>query len=217
MDDLLTLDTLTAAAGAVLLVFVGGWENSRRAKNLEARKEAAADRAALRAQGDELVAAVLALRVAGNAHDQVWGGWRARLGVALRAMLNGGAAYAVSGKGGASALLAAYGQANQVIDGWDRDSAVSAAALAAPLSRLGTAVAPLLGRPEPGVAEAAEGVFTAAVKHYGDETRMAAALSALQEALQAALELPAPRLRRWARRGPQRGGQRRVVRTRTRA
>lgn len=64
------LNTAAGAVGAVALLFLGGWENGQRIRKAEARKDAAADRAALEAQADELVAAVLALKVAGNTHDR---------------------------------------------------------------------------------------------------------------------------------------------------
>jgi hypothetical protein len=143
------LNTVATAAGAVFLLFLGAWENSRRTRQAEARKEAIADRAALEAQADELVAAVLALRVAGDTHDHLWGRWRAKLPVLTWAIVQGGAAYVRSGQKGFPAVMAAYGDAAPVIARWDRASAVSAAGLAAPLSRLGAAAAPLLRRQEP--------------------------------------------------------------------
>ncbi|MEU0061707.1 hypothetical protein, partial [Streptomyces sp. NPDC006334] len=72
------LTTAASAAGAVALVFIGGSDNARRTRKTEARKDAEADRAALEAQADELVAAVLALKVAGHMHDQFFAGWRAK-------------------------------------------------------------------------------------------------------------------------------------------
>ncbi|MEU6703874.1 hypothetical protein [Streptomyces wuyuanensis] len=191
------LTTAASAIGAVALVFIGAWENGRRTRKTETRKDAAADRAALEAQANELVAAILALRIAGNVHDHAWGGWGARGRVALRALLQGGATYALSGRGGAPALLAAYGEVGRIIGRWDQESATSAAELAAPLSRLGSAVAPLLRREEPGLAEAADAVFSAAVEHYGDNERMAAALAAFHAALRPALAPPAPARRWW--------------------
>ncbi|MFB7609950.1 hypothetical protein [Streptomyces gardneri] len=55
----------------MILLFLGAWETARRNRHTEARKDAAADRAALESQADELVAAVLALRIAGDTHDHV--------------------------------------------------------------------------------------------------------------------------------------------------
>ncbi|GGX16813.1 hypothetical protein [Streptomyces chartreusis] len=78
-----------------------------------------------------------------------------------------------------------------MIGQWDRDSAVSAAGLAAPLGRLGAAVAPLMRRQEPGLAAAAEEVFTAIGENYADQNRITRALEAFHEALRPALEPPA--------------------------
>ncbi|MFI8989855.1 hypothetical protein ACIG63_33445 [Streptomyces antimycoticus] len=200
------LNTVASAASAVALLFLGAWENDRRTRRTEARKEAAADRAALEAQADELVSAVLAVRVAGNAHEHLWGGWRAKAAVALRAAVRGGAGYVGSGQRGFPAVLAGYGDAASVIGRWDQESAASAAGLAAPLSRLGAAAAPLLRRQDPGLAAAVEEVFTAVAEHYADEDRTTRALAAFHEALRPALQPPAVRRRRWALRRGNGGG-----------
>ncbi|MCX5199273.1 hypothetical protein OOK31_36240 [Streptomyces sp. NBC_00249] len=180
----------------VVLLFLGAWETARRNRQAEARKDAAAERAALQAQADELVAAVLALRVTGDTHDHIWGGWAARGRVALRALAHGSITYALAGRTGAPALLAASGEAARTVYSWDHESGVSAAALAAPLARLGTAVAPLLRREDLG--PAANTVFTAAARHHGDDARMTEALRAFHEALRSALEPPAPARPRWS-------------------
>ncbi len=96
------------------------------------------------------------------------------------------------------AILAASGGVAEAVDDWSRDSAISEAALAAPLGRLGTAVAPLLRHQEPGLAETAEGVLTAAVEHHGDDDRTERALTAFHTALRAALAPPAPARPWWA-------------------
>ncbi|MFF8174663.1 hypothetical protein [Streptomyces chartreusis] len=108
MSDAL-LDALPGAVGAVVLLFLGAWENDRRTQGTAARKEAAADRAALETQADELVAAVLAVKAAGNAHDHLWGSWKAKAAVGLRAAVRGGAAYARPGQRGFPAVMAATG------------------------------------------------------------------------------------------------------------
>ncbi|PKW05299.1 2-oxoglutarate dehydrogenase E1 component [Streptomyces sp. 1222.5] len=86
------LDKAVTAAGPVALLFLGGWENAWRTRKAEERKEAAADRASLEARADELVTAVLALKVAGNMHDQLYTGWGAKGRVMLAALPQGGAA-----------------------------------------------------------------------------------------------------------------------------
>lgn len=194
MDSAL-LSTGITVVTTVALVFIGAWETARRNRQAEARKDAAAERAALEAQADELVAAVLALRVAGDTHDHVWGGWGARGRVALRALVHGSIAYGLAGRTGAPALVAASGEAARAVFSWDHESGVSAGALAAPLARLGAAVAPLLRREDLG--PAVDGVYTAAVQHHGDNDRMAAALRDFHEALRSALEPPPPTRRRW--------------------
>ncbi|GGK30216.1 hypothetical protein GCM10011583_72630 [Streptomyces camponoticapitis] len=65
-------ELMTMGGGAVIttaLLYLGASENERRNRRTEARKDAAADRAALEAQADELVASLLALKVAANTHD----------------------------------------------------------------------------------------------------------------------------------------------------
>lgn len=156
----------------------------------EARKQAEADRAALEAQADELVTAVLAVGMAGEMHDRLLGGWRDKLGVALRAAVQGSTAYGRSGQRGFPAVIAAYGDAAGVIAQWDRDSGMSAAGLAAPLNRLAATVTPLLRRQEPGLAAAAEELFTAITKDYADIDRAERAFVAFHQALQRALEPP---------------------------
>ncbi|MFH9829377.1 hypothetical protein [Streptomyces bobili] len=197
MDDAL-LSAVASAGAAAVLLFLGAWENDRRTRRTEARKEAAGERAALEAQANELVAAVLAVKVAGNAHDHLFGSWKAKAAVCLRAAVRGGAVYARSGQRGFPAVMAGYGEAAIVIGQWDEGSAVSAAGLAAPLGRLGAAVAPLMGRQEPGLASAAEEVFTAIGENYADEDRITRALAAFHEALRPALEPPVPPRRWWS-------------------
>lgn len=204
ISELLTM--AGSAAVGVVLVLIGGWDNGRRTRKTEARKDAAADRAALEAQADELVAAVLALKVAGGMHDRLFAGWGARGRLALDWLQRGTLAAALADRGGVAKSLAFVGAADRVVDRWDRDTKASEAGLAAPLSRLGAAVAPLLRREEPGLADAADEVFTAAVESHGDDDRMTRALEAFHAALRPALE-PPPVRRRWAlRRGRNRSG-----------
>ncbi|MGA5198247.1 hypothetical protein [Streptomyces exfoliatus] len=194
--DISLITTGVTVVTTVAVLFLGAWENARRARHTEARKDAAAERAALESQADELVAAVLALRIAGDTHDHVWGGWAARLRVGLRALTHGAVAYGQSGRTGGPAAFAAVGEAARTVYAWDQETGVSAAALAAPLARLGTAVAPLL-RSE-ALGPAATDLYEAAVKHSGDDDRTATAMRAFHEALRSALEPPVPpRRRRW--------------------
>ncbi|MEW2433283.1 hypothetical protein AB0952_03720 [Streptomyces caniferus] len=106
MNDAL-LNAVPGAAGAVILLFLGAWENDRRTRRTEARKEAAADRAALEAQANDFVAAVLAVQVAGNAHDHLYAGWRAKATLIVQALVWGGAAYTGSPQRGVPAAMAA--------------------------------------------------------------------------------------------------------------
>ncbi|MFG2097265.1 hypothetical protein [Streptomyces sp. NPDC048612] len=131
------LDALPGAVGAVVLLFLGAWENDRRTPRTEARKEAAADRAALEAQADEFVAAVLAVKVAGNTHDHLYAGWSAKGTLIIRALVGGSAAYHGSPQRGIPAAMAASQAVHTVIGRWDERSAASAAALAAPLADWG--------------------------------------------------------------------------------
>ncbi|MYV47128.1 hypothetical protein [Streptomyces sp. SID2888] len=199
------LNTAAGAVGAVALVFIGGWENGRRTRKAEERKDAAAARATLEAQADELVTAVLALKVAGHMHDQLFAGEGAK-GRLFVAALSKGSSAALGHRGGVtSGLPAAFREAWRVVDRWEQDTAASAAGLAAPLSRLGAAVAPLMRREEPGLATATDAVFKAAVESHGDDDRMAQALETFHAALRPALAPPAT------------AGRRRVLRRRRRA
>ncbi|MFI6495515.1 hypothetical protein [Streptomyces sp. NPDC050564] len=110
----------------------------------------------------------------------------------------------MSSRRGTAAVPALLEEAGRVVERWDNDSAVSAAGLAAPLSRLGAAVAPLLRREEPGLAASADEVFMAAAESYGDDDRMGRALEAFHAALRPALAPPDAEGRRRAlwRRGP---------------
>ncbi|WP_345666288.1 hypothetical protein [Streptomyces venetus] len=187
------LTSAASAAGAVALVFVGGWDNARRTRKAEARKDAAADRAALEAQADELVAAVLALKVAGHTHDQFFAGWQAKGRLAANWLTQGMTVVAFSRRDVYAKALAFFSVGDRLLERWDRDTAASAAGLAAPLSRLGAAAAPLMRRAEPGIAAAAEAVYEAAVGHHGDDDRMAQALETFHAVLRTALEPPPPR------------------------
>ncbi|MFI1568978.1 hypothetical protein ACH4ZX_39215 [Streptomyces sp. NPDC020490] len=194
------LNTALTAAGAVALVFIGGWENGRRTRKAEERKDAAADRAALEAQANELVAAVLALKIAGNTHDHLFAGWRATGRLVLNVLSQGMTAMALTDRVGAARGMAFFGVGDRLVDRWERDVTASAAGLAAPMSRLGTAVAPLLRREEPGLAAAADAVFTAAMEGHGDDDRMVRALEDFHAALRPALMPPTPAAGWWARR-----------------
>ncbi|MGW6617825.1 hypothetical protein ACWGA0_30780 [Streptomyces erythrochromogenes] len=110
-------------------------------------------------------------------------------------MAHGSIAYTLARRTGAPAFLAASGEAARTVYSWDHESGVSAGALAAPLARLGTAVAPLLRREDLG--PAVNAVFTAAAEHHGDDDRLAEALRTFHQALRTALEAPAPTRRRW--------------------
>lgn len=200
--DISLLTTGITVTGTVAVLYLGSLETARRTRHAEARKDSAAERAALEAQADELVAAVLALQIAGDTHDHVWGGWAARGRVALRALTHGAVAYGQSGRTGRPAAFAAAGEAARTIYGWDHESGLSAAALAAPLARLGTAVAPLLRNEA--LSPAATDLYEAVVQHSGDHDRTGAAMRAFHAALRSALEPPAPtpRRRRFLRRRP---------------
>lgn len=110
------------ALATLVIMYLTSVETARRARQAEVRKDAAADRAALEAQADELVAAVLALRIAGDTHDHVWAGWPARLRVGLRALTHGAVAYGQSGRTGGPAVFAAAGEAARTVYSWDHES-----------------------------------------------------------------------------------------------
>lgn len=195
MDGDLLSTTVTFFSGAAL-AFLASVANDWQARRTEARKQRSDDRTELQAQADELLAAVLALKVAGNVHDHLTGGWRTRLVVGIHAGTRAAAGWSRSGRG-LPGFLTGYGDASEVISRWDRDNAASAAGLAVPLIRLSTAVAPLLRRPEPELATAAEGVYEAVIAQ--DDGRTERALAAFREALLPALD-PPPARRQLSRR-----------------
>ncbi|WP_371674875.1 hypothetical protein [Streptomyces sp. NBC_01276] len=196
MDDAI-LSAMPGAGLAVILLFLGAWETDRRNKRKEARKEVAENRATLEAQVNEFVASVLAVKVAGNMHEHLYAGWRARGTLLTRWLGGASAAYLGSPRHGLPAAMMAVHAMNAVVDQWDEASTVSAAKLAAPLGRLGAAAAPLMRRQEAGVAAAVDRVFTAITENYADEDRINQALAALYDVLRPALDPPTPPRRRW--------------------
>ncbi|MFJ3673923.1 hypothetical protein ACIPSE_46560 [Streptomyces sp. NPDC090106] len=186
------LDTALTAAGAVSLVFIGGWENARRARKTQERQDAADARAALEAQADELMAAVLALRVEGDAHDHLMGGWKARSLVVLRMATLGATAYGRTGRSDYPALMAGLGEAAAAVYRWNEHWTRSAAGLTSHLNRFGAATLPLLRHQDQSLAQATSELHTAISRHYADTGRTDRAIEDFQEALRAALEPPTP-------------------------
>jgi hypothetical protein len=183
---------ITLASGAVLAflaAFFGAALSDWQTRRTEDRKQRADDRAELQAQADELIAAVLALKVTGNLRDQLTGSRRTRTTVGMHALVQGLAEWARSGRGSLG-LFTGYGTASQVISQWDRDHVASAAGLAAPIIRLSAATAPLMRRQERQLATAAENVYTAVVNRFEDEEQVEQALAAFREALLPALDPP---------------------------
>ncbi|MFF3208673.1 MULTISPECIES: hypothetical protein [unclassified Streptomyces] len=193
---------LIGAAVTVIVWMLSARDAAQRTLAAEDRQQARAGREALEAQADELVAAVLAVQVAGAAHDHLYGSWKARVPAALSTVGALAAAYLrnQNREPTAAALVSGHGEAAASLAQWNRDSALSAAGLTVPLTRLGVAVPPLLRRTEPGIAEAAGKLLEAATKHYTDTARIDRALEAFMEAVRPALAPPAPPRRWWQRR-----------------
>ncbi|MGW5658267.1 hypothetical protein [Streptomyces humi] len=198
-------DLVTAAFGAALALVVslstqGVTEGLTRRR--EARAQRAADRAELQAQSDELFAAVIALKAAGGMNDQLAGGWRSRLTTLLHAVTQGAAVAAGPGQSARYRGLAGAGRVSEVISQWDRESAVSAAGLVAPLSRLGAAAAPLMRHPDQALADAAGNVLDTVVEHFQDHDGAGRALAAFRIELLRVMDPPAvPRRRLFSSRG----------------
>ncbi|WP_405987747.1 hypothetical protein [Streptomyces sp. NBC_00986] len=182
---------LTLASGAALLG-LGAVANDWQTRRTEARKQRMDDRTELQAQADELIAAVLDLKVTGGLHDQLTGSRRTRLTVGMHALVQGLAEWSRSGRGRLG-LLTGYGNASKVIRQWDRDHTASAAGLAGPLIRLGAAAAPLMSRQERDLAAAAGNVFTTIVENFAEEGRVEHALAEFREALLPVLNPPPAR------------------------
>ncbi|MER6443601.1 hypothetical protein ABT275_46300 [Streptomyces sp. NPDC001185] len=192
------LETSATLASGAALAFVGSLVNDWQTRRTEARKQRVDDRAELQAQADELLAAVLALKVAGNVHDHLNGGWKPRLVVGIHALTRAAAQWSRSGRG-LPGVLTGYGEASDVISRWDRESAASAAGLAVPLTRLSVAVAPLMRRQEQDLAAATEAVYAAVVA--SDEEGVERALREFRRALLPVLDPPRARRRLSLRRG----------------
>ncbi|MGW0836399.1 hypothetical protein [Streptomyces prunicolor] len=189
---------ITLASGAVLAflaAFFGAALSDWQARRTEARKQRAEDQAELQAQADELISAVLALKVTGNLRDQLTGSRRTRTTVGMHAVVQGLAEWARAGRGSLG-LFTGYGTASQVISQWDREHVASAAGLAAPIIRLAAATAPLMRRQEQDLATAAENVYTAVINRFDDEEQVGRALAAFREALLPVLD-PPPASRSW--------------------
>ncbi|MGW2964949.1 hypothetical protein ACWDGI_41790 [Streptomyces sp. NPDC001220] len=189
------LNPLVSAAGAVALVFLGAVGSDWQTRRTEARKQLADDQAELQAQADELLAAVIAVKVAGNMHDRGVGGWRTRLIVSAHALIRATAARERAGQG-LPGFLAQTGEMVAVLRQWDQEFSAAADRLTAPLSRLGAAAAPLIRRPEQALAEAAQNVLAAVVDRFDDEEVATQALTAFRRELLLVLDAPAAPRRR---------------------
>lgn len=186
---------ITLASGAVLAflaAFFGAGLNDWQTRRTEARNQRVSDRAELQAQANELIAAVLALKVAGNLRDQLTSGWRTRATVGMHALVQGLAEWARAGRGNLG-FFVGYGTASQVVSQWDREHVASGAGLAAPITRLTAATAPLMSRQEQDLAAAAENVYTTVINRFDDEEQVGRALAAFREALLPALDPPSAR------------------------
>ncbi|MER7187316.1 hypothetical protein ABT404_48995 [Streptomyces hyaluromycini] len=196
-------DLVTAAfgaAGALVVALSSQVVTEGLTRRREARAQRAADRAELQAQADELLAAVIALRAAGGMNDQLAGGLRPRLTAILHALAQGAAVAAGPGQPFHRGLTG-VGRVSEVVSQWDRESAVSAAGLVVPLSRLGAAVAPLMRNPDQALAGAAGKVLDTVVANYKDDEGTGRALAAFRTELVRVLEAPTPRRRLLWRRG----------------
>ncbi len=176
---------LIGAVSGVALIFLGSWQTDRRTRRADAATAAKAARASLEADAAELVEAVLALQLAGFAHDHFRAGWQPRLRVGLTALAHGSSELARSRALGPTAVLAALGEVARHIDRWDQETVRSAEQLALPLTRLAAAMPPLMRRPA--MAEAAERVYEAATRHPGG-LEVKDALTAFHTTLRSALE-----------------------------
>ncbi|MGY5061194.1 hypothetical protein ACWDFR_45440 [Streptomyces sp. 900105755] len=190
-------DLVTAALGAAGALFVALSSQAvteALARRREIRTQQAEGRAELQAQADELIAAVIDLRAAGGMNDQLSGGLRPRLTAILHGLAQGAAVAAGPGEPFHRGLTG-VGRLSEVISQWDRESAVSAAGLVVPLSRLGAAAAPLMRHPNQALAGAAGKVLDTVVANYKDDEGTGRALAAFRVELVRVLEAPVPRRR----------------------
>ncbi|MFJ2893245.1 hypothetical protein ACIO53_45195 [Streptomyces sp. NPDC087305] len=189
------LNMLATLASGAALAFLGVVANDWQTRRTEARKQRADDRAELEAQADELIAAVIAMKVAGNVHDLGAGSWRTRLIVCAHALTRSAASWDGAGRGWRG-VLANSSEMYTVVSQWNQDHTASVAELTAPLSRLGVAAVPLMKRPEQGLAEAAGKVLTTVVDDYRNDDGVTQALAVFREELVAALNAAAAPRRR---------------------
>lgn len=193
MDKLIELAS-TLVSGAVIAVLVAWLTNRSRS-----RQEQQAEIGALRVQADAMTVAVMELRGAAVANRLLWEGTAERGRTFLLTLLAfaGGAARArIAGGTDAQSGLVGFGRAAELLSRERVASKQIVAAVREPLTRAGTAAAPLMRYSDPAVVTATEQLL-AALAAVEDTVRLEASLGAFGRAVNAAT---APRLSWWARR-----------------
>ncbi|MEV5658268.1 hypothetical protein [Streptomyces sp. NPDC052291] len=193
MDKLIELAS-TIASGAFIAV-LAAWLTTR-SRN---KQEQQAEVGALRVQADVMTVAVMELQGAAVANRLLWEG-RAERGrtflLTLLAFAGGAARARIAGGTDAQSGLVGLGRAAELLSRERVASKQIVAAVREPLTRAGTAAAPLMRCSDPAVVTATEQLL-AALASVEDTARLEAALEAFGRAVNAAT---APRLSWWARR-----------------
>ncbi|MFE1522050.1 hypothetical protein ACFW9I_35510 [[Kitasatospora] papulosa] len=193
MDKLIDLVS-TFASGAVIAVLTVWLTNRSRT-----RQEQQAEIGALRVQADAMTVAVIEVQGAAVANRLLWEGPAERGRTFLLTLLAfaGGAARArVAGGTDVQSGLVGFGQAAELLSRERVAGKQIVAAVREPLTRAGTAAAPLMRCSDSAVVTATEHLL-AALAAVEDTVRLESALEAFGRAVNAAT---APRLSWWARR-----------------
>ncbi|WP_393053002.1 hypothetical protein [Streptomyces sp. LN549] len=199
MNKLIELAS-TLASGAFIAV-LAAWLTTRSHN----KQEQQAEIGALRVQADALTVAVMELQGAAVANRLLWEGRAERGRTFLLTLLafSGGAARArIAGGTDAQSGLVGLGRAAELLSRERVGSKQIVAAVREPLTRAGTAAAPLMRCSDPAVVTATEQLLAALVA-VEDTARLEAALEAFGRAVNAAT---APQQSWWTRRRGSRTG-----------
>ncbi|MGY4935838.1 hypothetical protein ACWD7T_33020 [Streptomyces sp. 900116325] len=179
----------------VFLAYFGWWL----ANKSRDRADREAEKAALRAQADALIVAVVDLRHAAATNRILWEGPAERGRSFLLALLAGAGGVARAQVVGGSerlSITAGLGNAAEMLAGDRRASKEHTARVREPILRLATAAAPLLRHTDASVATATNELVTAAFADVENPTRVETTLEAFEGAVRSALQ-PSPSV--WAR------------------
>ncbi|GGJ36740.1 hypothetical protein GCM10010121_054950 [Streptomyces brasiliensis] len=183
----------------VALPFVGIWFGWWLSDRVRSRADRAAEKAALRAQADALITAVLDVRMAALTGHTLWDSLVEHGRTVFLAAIAGAGEVARARTARASdraSVAAGLGAAVHVIAQERIASKQYAATVREPLYRLTTAAAPLLRHPDAQVSESASALVNVTFDIKKDTQNLDTALAAFHAAVTTAEQEPASRWRR---------------------